>query len=382
MSPTGAAHRARRTQALPCLSWAGLFWASLVAGCPAADTPSGPPLEARASGGSVIARSTKTATATAEPDIVTLTYPAMGTQVAFTAWTTEPERARGAFQAAILEFRRLESLHSNWIPKSDVSRLNARAGEAPVAVSSETLELLVEAQRMALLTKGKFDIGFGALADLWRFDHDQDNRVPDPKTVEARLPLVDVSRLVLDEARGTAFLPEPGMKIHVGGIGKGFAVDRAAEILRRRGLRDFMIQAGGDLYAAGRRGDRPWRVGIRDPRGPPTRIFAFADVEDRTFSTSGDYERFFVKDGERYHHIIDPDTGQPARGARSVTVLAPSAVLADALSTGVFVLGPDEGLELVESLEGVGAVIVDAENRVLVSRRLEGKVRLVERPTP
>jgi thiamine biosynthesis lipoprotein len=345
-----------------------LSFALAVAGCPGADAP----------------EASKTA-APAErptPEIVNRTYRAMGTQVAFTAYTTEPVRAGGAFEAAIAEFRRLEDLLSNWRPKSDISRLNARAGVQPVEVAPETLELLEKAKAMARLTKGKFDVGFGALADLWRFDHDQNNRVPEPAAVEARLPLVDVAALELDAERSTAYLPRAGMAIHVGGIGKGYAVDRAAEILRDRGFDSFMIQAGGDLYAAGRRGDRPWRVGIRDPRGPRSRFFAVAEIEDRTFSTSGDYERFFVKDGVRYHHIIDPDTGRPARGARSVTVFAPSAVLADALSTGVFILGVSRGLELVEGTEGVGAVIVDADNEVHVSRRLKGKVRMIAAPTP
>lgn len=314
-------------------------------------------------------------------EMISVGYRAMGTQVRFSAWTVDPVRARGAFEAAIVEFRRLEELHSNWKPHSDISRLNARAGVQPVEVAPETLELLTEAKRMHALTQGKFDVGFGALAGLWRFDHDQDNRVPDPKRVAARLPLVDAQRIQLDPVGRTAFLPATGMSVHVGGIGKGFAVDRAAALLRARGLADFMIQAGGDLYAAGRKGDRPWRVGIRDPRGPPNAFFARAEIENRTFSTSGDYMRFFVKDGRRYHHIIDPDSGAPARGCRSVTILAPSAVIADAYSTGVFILGPEKGLALVEATDGVGAVIVDADNDIHVSRRITQTVEILKPPT-
>lgn len=321
------------------------------------------------------------APARASADIVALSYRAMGTQVRFVAWTDAPDRARGAFEAAIVEFRRLEELHSNWKPQSDVSRINARAGVKPVRVAPETVALLTEAKRMHSLTSGKFDVGFGALAKLWRFDHDQDNRIPDRKAVAAQLPLVDASRIQVDAERSTVFLPEKGMSVHVGGIGKGFAVDRAARLLRARGLENFMIQAGGDLYAAGRRGDRPWRVGIRDPRGPPSAFFARAEIEDRTFSTSGDYMRFFIKDGVRYHHIIDPDSGEPARRCRSVTVFAPSALVADAFSTGVFILGVDEGLALVEATPGVGAVIVDADNEVHVSKRLTEKVELINSPT-
>jgi thiamine biosynthesis lipoprotein len=140
------------------------------------------------------------------------------------------------------------------------------------------------------------------------------------------------------------------MKIHLGGIGKGYAVERAIRILRAAGLRDFMIQAGGDLYVGGHKDGRPWRLGINDPRGPEGKSFATIDLTDSTFSTSGDYARFFMKDGVRYHHILDPRTGQPARLCRSVTIAAESPVLADAIAKGVFILGPEKGMALVERI--------------------------------
>ena len=170
------------------------------------------------------------------------------------------------------------------------------------------------------------------------------------------------------------------MRAHLGGIGKGYAVDRAAAIMRGRGINDFMIQSGGDLYVAGRRGDRPWRAGIQDPRGPAGSIFAAMDLTDSAFSTSGDYERFFMKDGRRYHHIIDPDLGEPARGCRSVTIVTPRAVVADGLSTGVFILGPEKGMALIERLQGVEGVIVTDSNNLLVSSGLAR--RLVVRSPP
>ena len=160
------------------------------------------------------------------------------------------------------------------------------------------------------------------------------------------------------------------MRAHLGGIGKGYAVDRAAAIMRGRGIKDFMIQSGGDLYVAGSRGDRPWRAGIQDPRGPAGSIFAAMDLTDSAFSTSGDYERSFMKDGRRYHHIIDPDSGEPAQGSRSVTIVTPRAVVADGLSTGVFILGPEKGMALIEKLQGVEGVIVTGSNNLLVSSGL------------
>ena len=158
-------------------------------------------------------------------------------------------------------------------------------------------------------------------------------------------------------------------------------VSHHLNILRRAGLRDFMIQAGGDLYVAGHRGDRPWRLGIRDPRGPVDRSFATLDLSDGTFSTSGDYERFFVKDGRRYHHILDLDVGEPARGCRSVTLVTDRAVIADALAKGVFILGPVSGMALIERLPHVEGVIVSARNEVLVSPGLKDRLVLLAPPT-
>jgi thiamine biosynthesis lipoprotein len=171
------------------------------------------------------------------------------------------------------------------------------------------------------------------------------------------------------------------MRVHLGGIGKGYAVDRAVAIFRRRGLRDFIVQAGGDMYVGGRHGDRTWRLGIQDPRGPANRIFASLELADATFSTSGDYERFFIKDGRRYHHIIDPRRGEPADLCRSVTLVTDRAVLADGLSKGVFIAGPAKGMALIERLPGVEGVIVTAENQVLVSSGLQGRLQIIQPPT-
>src|SRR5262249_31191276 len=159
------------------------------------------------------------------------------------------------------------------------------------------------------------------------------------------------------------------------------AVDRARDMLHERGFRDFLIQFGGDMYAAGRRGDRPWRLGIQDPRGAANRIFAAMDISDSTFSTSGDYERFFIKKRRRYHHIIDPATGEPTVGCRSVTLVTGSATIADGLSKGVFILGPEAGMALIERLPDVEGVIVGANNQVLVSPGLRTRLTLLAQPT-
>jgi thiamine biosynthesis lipoprotein len=308
---------------------------------------------------------------------------AMGSELRLAAWTADEPAAQRAFDAVGVEVERLEALLSVWCAGSDIARVNAAAGRSAVQVSAETIEILRQARQVGDWTGGKFDVTFAALSDLWRFDHDQDNRVPDPREVAARLPLVDYRAVAIDERARAVFLPRRGMRLHLGGIGKGYAVERAAALLRARGFGDFLVQFGGDLYAGGRRGNRPWRAGIADPR-QPERILATIDLADETLTTSGDYERFFERDGRRYHHILDPDTGQPARGARSVTIVARRAMLADALSTGVFVLGPAAGMALIERLADVEGVIVTETGDLLVSTGLRNRLvlRLPPRAAP
>jgi thiamine biosynthesis lipoprotein len=306
----------------------------------------------------------------------------MGTELRLSVFTSDESGALTAFDAIAEEFGRLELLLSNWQEGSDVQRLNAAAGKYPVPVDIELLRLLRAARQVSEWTGGKFDVTFGVLSGLWKFDYqNQDGTVPDRDEVRRRLKLISYRDLVIDERAGTAFLRRDGMVVNLGGIGKGYAVDRARDMLRQRGFQDFLIQFGGDLYAAGRPGGHGWKLGIQDPRGPENRIFALMEVSDSTFSTSGDYARFFIRNGHRYHHIIDPETGEPAAGCRSVTILAQSATLADGLSTGVFILGPEKGMALIEQLPGVEGIIVSSTNAVLVSSGLKDRLTLLASPT-
>ena len=306
---------------------------------------------------------------------------AMGSELRLTAWATDDAAVRSAFDAVFAEFERLEAQMSTWRPGSDVLRINAAAGDHAVPVAADVRDVLRLARQVSEWTEGTFDVTFGALTDVWKFDHDQDNTIPSPEAIRARLPLIDYRQIEIDDRAGTVFLKRTGMKIHLGGIGKGYAVEHATRILRRAGLRDFMIQSGGDLYVGGHKDGRPWRLGINDPRGPEGRSFATIDLTDSTFSTSGDYARFFMKGGVRYHHILDPATGQPARLCRSVTIAAESPVLADAVAKGVFILGPEKGMALVERIPRLGAVIVTAKNEVLVSSGLKDRFVLRAPPT-
>jgi thiamine biosynthesis lipoprotein len=321
------------------------------------------------------------ATPMAEPRLVERSRVSMGTAVNLSAWTADETATVAAFDEAFAEFDRLDALMSTWKEGSDVLRLNDAAGRPPVVVSSEVREVLRVSREVSEWTDGKFDVTFAALSGLWKFDQDIDGRVPDRAEIAARLPLIDYRALTIDDRAGTAWLARAGMKVNLGGIGKGYAVDRAVAILREAGLSDFMIQFGGDLFVAGRRGDRPWRVGIQDPRGAPNTLFAAIELTDVAFSTSGDYERFFIRDGRRYHHILDPDTGEPASRSRSVTIMARTATGADGLAKGVFILGGEQGLALIERVPDVEGVIVTADNQVLVSSGLKDRLAVLKPPT-
>jgi thiamine biosynthesis lipoprotein len=272
---------------------------------------------------------------------------------------------------------------TSWRDTSEIGRLNLAAGKAPIAVSAETFEVLERGHATGDLSEGVFDITFHALSDLWKFGDAADSHplLPDPVEVARRKRLVDYRKVKL-EANGRRVSVPAGMRVDLGGIAKGYAVDEAAQVLRSAGLQSFLVQAGGDLFGAGRKPDgSAWISGVQDPRGPTGKFFATIELDDHAFSTAGDYARSFFVDGKRYHHIIDPRTGYPATACRSVTVWAKDAFTADAIDDAVFILGPEKGLALVESQEGVGAVIVDAANRVWVSKRLDGKVHILGTPT-
>jgi thiamine biosynthesis lipoprotein len=272
--------------------------------------------------------------------------------------------------------RRIEALMTTFRPDSEVSRLNAQAGVAPLHVSDELIEVVQAAIEAGRRSSGTFDITFYALHGLWRFDEDLERKLPDEAELKRRLPLVDYRRIVVDEQARTLFLPRKGMAINLGGIAKGYAVDRAVGVLRKAGLPNAIVQAGGDLMCAGSKDGQPFTAGIRDPRGGRADVFALLKLADHAFSTAGDYERFFMIDGKRYHHIIDPRTGHPATRSRSVTVYAPTALLADALDDAVFILGWERGFEMLRRVPDVGAVVVDDQGKVHVSPGMEGRVRI------
>jgi thiamine biosynthesis lipoprotein len=329
--------------------------------------------------------STPAAPRAAAPTKVDFRDQAMGTEIhviAFTSERADEAATRAAIRRAFDEIVRLERLMTTWRDDSELAEVNRRAGEK-VKVSADTLAVLEKSVWAGKISDGTFDVTYASMGDLWKFGDaaEKDPKPPPAADVKRGVARIGYEKIQIDRAHSEISIGKQ-QKVDLGGIAKGYAVDRAAAILKQAGVSSFLVQAGGDLYGAGRKPDgSPWVSGIRDPRGGSNAFFATIELEDRAFSTAGDYARSYVFEGKRYHHIIDPKTGYPATASRSVTIWAPDALVADAIDDAVFILGVKRGLELVESQPGTGAVIVDAENRVHVSQRLEGQVKLLKPPT-
>jgi thiamine biosynthesis lipoprotein len=316
--------------------------------------------------------------------LVTRNTSAMGTEVRISVYTVDEAGAEKAIEAAFAEIARIEAMMTTWHP-SEITRINDQAGIAPVKVSDETLDVIEKALWASKLSNGAFDITFYAMHGVWKFDEDMEKHptLPDPKEIAKRRKLIDWRQVVVDRAAKTVFLKKKGMGIGLGGIAKGYAVDRAGLVLKQHGFKDAIVQAGGDLLCQGSKDGRAWSAGIQDPRLPredAARVFALIWLQDHAFSTAGDYERYYFVDGKRYHHIIDPQTGYPATRSRSVTIYAKDALTADALDDAVFILGWKKGLELIEGVDDVGAVVVDDQGEVHLSKRVEGRVKVVHPP--
>lgn len=292
--------------------------------------------------------------------------------------TASNSSAQAAVDEAFAAIRLVESLMSPSLPGSDVARVNAAAGSpTPVSVSGHTMTVLSATSRYAALSNGAFDPTIAPLVRLWGFATDRP-AVPSAGDLHSAAALVGFELLALDPTSGTARLDRPGMAIDLGAAAKGYAVDLAATTLQERGVSDALINAGqSSIRALGRRPDgRPWRVALGHPRQPGRYLGVIELSPGQALGTSGDYQQFFVQDGVRYSHILDPHTGYPARDLQAVTVLAGTALDADILSTAVFALGPQAGLALVESLPGVEAILVTADDRIILSTGLSGHLDL------
>ncbi len=297
----------------------------------------------------------------------------MGTRVEITAQGKDPEKLNRAVERAFAEVNRIEKMMSEREKGSEPARINLNAGRKPVKVSQEMLAIITKSIHFSRISQGAFDISWAALAGLWDFDRKRPVVPPKEKVAES-VKLINYQKIAVDREGSTVFLQVDGMRIGLGGIAKGYAVDRAIQTLQQEGVKDALVNAGGDLRVIGKKDGKPWRIGVQAPR-EKGKLLGVLEITDISFATSGDYEKYFLKDGIRYHHLLDPRTGFPARGCRSVTVICASALEADALSTAVFVLGPEAGLKLIEKLPGVEALIIDQEGRIIMSAGMEGRIR-------
>ena len=306
------------------------------------------------------------APALAQADWHTREEAIMGTRVAVELWSEDAALAERAMDAVIAEMRRTDELMSTYRPESQLSQVNAHAHERPIVVDADIITVVERGLEMSRLSGGAFDITYASVGYLYDY---RAHQRPTDAEIAAALPGVDYRQVVVDrDARTIRFLKQ-GVRIDLGGIAKGYAVDRAVERLRELGIRHAMVNAGGDTRLIGDRRGKPWIVGIRDPRAEG-RMVTRLPLADESISTSGDYERYFEEDGVRYHHILVPGTGKSASEVRSATIIGPDATQTDGLSTTVFVLGVERGMELVSRLPGIEAVIVDKDGRIYYSSGL------------
>jgi thiamine biosynthesis lipoprotein len=290
----------------------------------------------------------------------------MGTRVEIQLWMDDEVQARALIAAGMAEFDRIEAGMSTYRETSEISAVNRQAATAPVVVSAELFELVRRSVDLSVQTDGAFDITYESLGYLYDF---RARERPADTVIADKLAAIDYRHIRLDADRSTIYYTRPGTRINLGGIAKGYACEQVVALLRKAGVTNALVNAGGDTRLLGDRHGKPWVVGIRDPDDESKWVTRLA-LDDEAISTSGDYERYFEEDGVRYHHILDPDSGKPVAGVRSVTIIGPDATLTDGLSTSVFVLGVERGLALIEATPGYAAVIIDAGRKVRFSRAL------------
>ncbi len=290
----------------------------------------------------------------------------MGTRVSVDLWHEDARRGRELVQNVLAEYRRIDETMSTYKETSELSRVNREADSKSVAVSVELFDLVKRALNLSRTSDGAFDITYESVGYLYDF---RVGRHPSQTDIEMRLDAINYRLVELDETARTIAFARPGVRINLGGIAKGYAVEHGAALLRAAGVQNAMLNAGGDTRVVGDRRGQAWVVGIRHPR-LADEIVTRLPLQDEAISTSGDYERFFEEGGRRYHHIINPLTGEPTQGVLSATVIGPDATLTDGLSTSVFVLGPEDGLALIEQIPGYEAIIVDASGRLSFSTGL------------
>nr|WP_309759077.1 FAD:protein FMN transferase [Flavobacterium sp.] len=296
----------------------------------------------------------------------------LGSPFEVTAVAKDTIAANIYIDLAIAESKRIENLISDWIPTTQISQVNKNAGIKPVKVDTEVFELVERAIKISKITKGAFDISYASMDKIWKFDGSM-KVMPTEEAIKQSVSKIGYQNIILDPTEQTIFLKLEGMKLGLGGIGQGYIADKIKSLLFSKGCLSGIINVSGDINAWGKQPDgKPWTVGIVNPVNK-NKIFATFPLTDSAVETSGSYEKFVVFNGKRYSHIIDPRTGYPATGIVSVSVFAKQTEIADALATGIFVLGVDVGLDLVNQIKGVECIIVDDTGKIHSSKGIDAK---------
>jgi FAD:protein FMN transferase len=292
----------------------------------------------------------------------------MGTRITVELWADDAQKAEQAIDAVLEEMRHIDESMSTYKPTSEVSQVNAKAADGPMRISKELFDLLVTAKEYSVITDGAFDITYASVGYMYDF---RKHVRPDEAQIDKALPAVNYRHVLLDPKQQTVQFSQKGVRIDLGGIAKGYSVDRGIDVLKSRGYTRAYVSAGGDSRIIGDRFGKPWMVGIRDPRKGEGEVITKIPLVDAAISTSGDYERFFEENGVRYHHIIDPHTGHSASKVRSATIIGAYATRTDGLSKTAFVLGPEKAMEIYNRIDDIDAIIVKLDGTVIYSKGIE-----------
>lgn len=301
------------------------------------------------------------------------TRSSMYTIVSITVVSPTEDQAQKAINASFAELDRLAALLNFYSDTSEISMINKQAGVNPVKVSKDTLDILEKAVYVSEMTEGAFDVTVGSLVKLWDI---QNKVIPDKKSIEEQLQIVGYRNIVLDKTASTVFLKRKGAQIDLGGIEKGYAVDKVVDVLHQNGIRSGIVAVGGEIRSFGKKPDgTSWVVGVQNPRqkGPGDEVIATVELSDKALSTSGDYMNYFEKDGVRYHHLLDPMTGYPSRQCGSATIVADDNTTADGFAK-LFILGPEKGLAIAKKL-GFDVLFIDCKGGIVMSDGLKNKIR-------
>ncbi|MDD3003599.1 FAD:protein FMN transferase [Flavobacterium sp.] len=297
----------------------------------------------------------------------------MGNLFTITVVSEDPFFAEENITAAVTEIQRIEKLFTTYNPESQTSLINQNAGIKPVKVNLEVFQLIERSLQISKITQGAFDISYGGLdKSLWNFDT-QMTQLPTKETALKMVHLINYQNIILDAAHQTVFLKEKGMRIGFGGIGKGYAAEMAKKVLIKKGVKSGIINASGDLTAWGTQPNgMPWTIGIANPNLPQN-AFSYLEISDKAIATSGNYEKYAIINGKKYSHTIDPKTGFPITGIKSVTVISPNAEFADAMATPIAVMGIKNGLFLVDQIPQLHCIIIDDNNKIYTSKNINLK---------